>query len=166
MRHKTRFSGHNIFSDHILLYRRSRILQSIYFLIRMYNYTKVRGLNSGKHYIIAKQPKRDQLSASFSSSSKINCMLITRLICIQWKSSGFDSFSQFPQSSIGTPGTLNYLSERTREKKKKKKKKKKKTKKRLHLFSETCFSKTSIAKYTSRYFFPIVLKVMSIKVSV
>ena len=111
----------------------------------MYNCTKIRGLNSGKNYIIAKQPKRDQLSASFSSSSKINCMFITRLICI-YNESRHDSFSQFPQSSIGTPGTLNYLSERTRAKKRKKKKKE------APVFSETCFSKTSIATFTSRYF--------------
>ena len=33
---------------HILLYRRSSILQGIYFLVRLYNYTKIKGLDSGK----------------------------------------------------------------------------------------------------------------------
>ena len=133
-----------IIFSHILLYRRLRILHSIYFLIGMYNCTKIRGLNSGKNYIIAKQPKRDQLSASFSSSSKINCMFITRLVCIQWESSWFDSFSQFPQSSIGTPGTLNYLSERTRAKKNEE----------APAFSETCFSKNVYCHIYIKVFFP------------
>ena len=45
--------------------------------------------NQGPHfernYIIAKAQKRDERGASFQSSPKITRMLVTRLICIQWK---------------------------------------------------------------------------------
>ena len=58
-------------------------------------------------------------------------------------------FFQFPQSLIGTPGTLNYLSERTRAKKKKKKKK------RLH-FLRLAFLKR-LLPHLHQGIFPIVL---------
>ena len=38
-----------------------------------------------RNYIIAKAQKRDEHGASFQSSPKIYRMLVTRLICIQWK---------------------------------------------------------------------------------
>ena len=49
----------------------------------VHNHTKIKGLNSGK---ITSLPN---LHASFQSSKKINHNFITRLICIQWKSSRF-----------------------------------------------------------------------------
>ena len=51
----------------------------------MHNYSKIKGLDSGK---ITSLPN---LHASFQSSPKINRMLFTRLICIQWKLSLFSS---------------------------------------------------------------------------
>ena len=38
-----------------------------------------------RNYIIAKAQKRDEHGASFQSSPKVTRMLVTRLICIQWK---------------------------------------------------------------------------------
>ena len=71
----TRFPLYNINFSYILLYRQSSILQGIYFLIHVYDYTKIKGLDLG-NYIIAKQPKRaDQLGVSFWS-------FWSRLICI------------------------------------------------------------------------------------
>ena len=52
---------------HVLLYRRLSILQGIYFLIRVYEYTKI-----GENYIISKKPERDQLHASPQSLPRIN----------------------------------------------------------------------------------------------
>ena len=49
----------------------------------MHNYRKIKGLHSRK---VTSLPN---LHASFQSSPKINCILITRLISIQWKSSRF-----------------------------------------------------------------------------
>ena len=115
----------------------------IFFLIRVHNYTRIKGLDSGKitslpdwemkvlplpckwldlrvarmttsvlntwhsnkvHFLldtqikcIAKQPKPDQLNASFQSSPKVNRILITRLICIQWKSSTWYGFRRGTQ---------------------------------------------------------------------
>ena len=64
------------------------------------NYTKIKGLDSEK---ITSCQNVFNSRASFQSSPKINGMLITRLICIQWKSSR--SYPQFPWSPLGTPGT-------------------------------------------------------------
>ena len=50
---------------YILLYRRSSILQFIYFLTCVYNYTKIKGLDSGKITSLPNSQKRDQLSACF-----------------------------------------------------------------------------------------------------
>ena len=38
-----------------------------------------------KNYVIARKQIRNEHGASFQPSPKINCMLITRLICIKWK---------------------------------------------------------------------------------
>ena len=38
-----------------------------------------------RNYILDKEQKSDDQGASFESLPKVNCMLNTRLICIQWK---------------------------------------------------------------------------------
>ena len=50
-------------------------------LIRVYKYTKIQGPRFKRNYIIARDKKRNEHSASFQSSPKVNRMLITRLIC-------------------------------------------------------------------------------------
>ena len=55
--------------------------------ICMYEYTKIQGPNSWfqRNCIIARDQKSDLNGISFQSSPKINHMLITRPICMQWK---------------------------------------------------------------------------------
>ena len=53
--------------------------------IRVYKCTKIQGPRFQRNYIIASDQKSDLHGTSFQSSPKINYMLITRLICIQWK---------------------------------------------------------------------------------
>ena len=53
--------------------------------IRVYKYTKIQGPRFQRNYIIARDQKSDLHGTSFQSSPKINCMLITSTICIQWK---------------------------------------------------------------------------------
>ena len=53
------------------------------------NYTKIKGLDSGKITSLPKSQKYDQLFASLQSLAKINHMLITSLICKQRKWSRF-----------------------------------------------------------------------------
>ena len=53
--------------------------------IRVYKYSKIQGPWFQRNYIIARDKKIDLHDTSFQSSPKINCMLITRSICIQWK---------------------------------------------------------------------------------
>ena len=48
-------------------------------------YTKIQGPRFQRSYIIARDRKSDLHGASFLSSQKTNRILITRLICIQWK---------------------------------------------------------------------------------
>ena len=71
-------------------------ISSIYKVHVVHNNTKIKTLHSRK---ITSLPK---LKASFQSSSKIYRILITRLICIQWKSPRF--LSPVPRSSLGTCG--------------------------------------------------------------
>ena len=55
-------------------------------------YYENQGPRFGENYISAKQPNENQgdtLNASFHLLLNINRMLITRFICIQWKSSRF-----------------------------------------------------------------------------
>ena len=81
---------------YVLLYRRSSILQDIYFFYRIRRsaseliaHAFINTRNSRvwirKNYVIGRKQKRNEHGASFQSSPKINCMLITRLICIKWK---------------------------------------------------------------------------------
>ena len=56
--------------------------RGIYFLIRVHNYTKIKGLDSGKITSLPNSENVINLHALFQSSPKINRMLITRLICI------------------------------------------------------------------------------------
>ena len=81
--------------------------------LHVYNYTKIKGLDLGK---ITSLPNVFNLHVSLQSSPKINRMLITRLICIQWVSSRI--FPQLPQSPLGTPGSMPPFSRRTDRKKK------------------------------------------------
>ena len=53
--------------------------------IRLYKHTKISGPRFQRNYIIARHQKNALHGASFTSSSKINRMLITRPICLQWK---------------------------------------------------------------------------------
>ena len=41
------------------------------YVVRVYNYTKTKGLDYGKIMSLLKQPKRDQLGGSLQSSLKI-----------------------------------------------------------------------------------------------
>ena len=81
--------------------------------LHVHNYTKIKGLDLGK---ITSLPNVFNLHVSLQSSPKINRMLITRLICIQWVSSRI--FPQLPQSPLGTPGSMPPFSRRTDRKKK------------------------------------------------
>ena len=76
--------------------------RGIYFLIRVHNYTKIKGLDSGKITSLPNSENVINLHALFQSSPKINRMLITRLICIQWKSSRFLS----PVSTVSARNAL------------------------------------------------------------
>ena len=80
---------------HVPFYRRSSILEGICFLIRLYEYTKIKSPDSGKITSLPRSQdvKRDQLRASLQSSPKINYMLITSRIYIQCKSSRFFAVS-------------------------------------------------------------------------
>ena len=53
--------------------------------ICMFIYTKIQGPWFQRNYIIARDQKSDLHRKSFRSLPKINHMLITRTICIQWK---------------------------------------------------------------------------------
>ena len=53
--------------------------------IHLYKYKKIQGSRFQRNYIIARDQKSDLHGTSFQSSPKINRMLITRPICIQWK---------------------------------------------------------------------------------
>ena len=88
---------------YFLIYRRSSI-QDIYFLYRIrwlfLNWLSTCVLIHGKqgprferNYIITREQKRYEHGASFQSSSKLNRMLITRLICIQWKFATLDQLA-------------------------------------------------------------------------
>ena len=77
--HRTGFPRYNIFSScsgYLLFNTRA-------------NYTKIKRLNSGKITSLPNSENVINLHASFQSSQKINRMVITRLICIQSKSSRF-----------------------------------------------------------------------------
>ena len=63
--------------------------RGIYFLIHVHNYAKIKGLDLGKITSLPNSGNVFNLHASFQSSPKINRMPITRLICIQGKSSRF-----------------------------------------------------------------------------
>ena len=52
--------------------------------IRVYKYTKIQGPRFQRNYIIARDQKRDLHGMSFRSLPKIDRMLITRAICIQY----------------------------------------------------------------------------------
>ena len=82
----------NVF--HFLLYQRSSILQDIYFLYCIQFVSELSELNECVN--TQKSRKQDEHGESFQSSPKINCMLITRLICIQWK---FTTSNQLASSS-------------------------------------------------------------------
>ena len=73
-------------------YRWSSILQDIYFFFHIQRWLSTRveihknqGPQFKQNYIICQRQKHDEHGASFQSSPKINPMLITRFICIQWK---------------------------------------------------------------------------------
>ena len=89
---------------HVPFYRRSSILEGICILIRLYEYTKIKSPDSGKITSLPRSQdvKRDQLRASLISSPKINRVAFT------YKVSRHDS-SQFPRSSLGTPGSPTSL---------------------------------------------------------
>ena len=70
----------------------SSILQDIYFFFHIQRWLSTRveihknqGPQFKQNYIICQRQKHDEHGASFQSSPKINPMLITRFICIQWK---------------------------------------------------------------------------------
>ena len=71
------------------------ILEGICFLIRLYEYTKIKSPDSGKITSLPRSQdvKRDPLRASLQSSPKINYMLIRSRIYIQCKSSRFFAVS-------------------------------------------------------------------------
>ena len=73
-------------------YRWSSILQDVYFFFHIQRWLSTRveihknqGPQFKQNYIICQRQKHDEHGASFQSSPKINPMLITRFICIQWK---------------------------------------------------------------------------------
>ena len=80
---------------HVPFYRRSSILEGICFLVRLYEYTKIKSPDSGKITSLPRSQdvKRGQLCASLQSSPKINYVLITSRIYIQCKSSRFFAVS-------------------------------------------------------------------------
>ena len=108
--HKTGLPRYNIFS-HPLLSTVEYSSGYLLFNTRVY-LQKNQGPQFEENDIIAKHPKCGQLCASFQSSSKINRMLITRLMVY--------SYPQFLRSPLGTPGTMIHHLARTHEKKKEK----------------------------------------------
>ena len=72
----------------VILYRQLSILYHlmIFFWIEwvcVHNYTKIKGLDTQKLH--CQRANRDKHGASPQSLPKMNRMLFTRLICIQWK---------------------------------------------------------------------------------
>ena len=57
---------------------------------RVLKYTKIQGRRFHRNCIIARYRKSDWHGTSLQSSPKINRMLITTLICIQWKFTTLD----------------------------------------------------------------------------
>ena len=85
--------------------------QGVNFSIRVHNYTKSRGPESGKLHHCQTAKNVNNLHASCQSPQNINRMLVTMLICIQKKNeTRHDCYLQFPRFRLGTTRNMaDYL---------------------------------------------------------
>ena len=94
---------------HVLLYRRSSILQGICFLIRVYEYTKIKGLDSGKITSLPKSQNVINYAHHLNHRRKQTTCSSRVSLKFVYNESRHDSFAQFPRSPLGTPGSPTSL---------------------------------------------------------